>query len=798
VPRPSPARLGVAAMLLVVALALFPEAFLGGRVFYYRDIHLQWVGQMEVLVRTIASGSWPVWNPYAAFGQPLLANPNYEVYYPPTLLNLFMRPWTYYRLFVLLHLLVAGLGTYALGRRLGLSRIVAVLTGIAWMASGPLVSLVTLWNHLAAAAWMPWSAWAGHRAAARPTFSAGALWGAVMAAPVLAGSPEMALFTGIFGGVFAMGATRGPGGGRRLVHAGATAGVVALALSAAQWMPSVELAHRSRRGDLPAAQREFWSVPAVDLLQCVIPAILDELPLQRRVRAVLYESREPFLRSLYVGLSTVALVAAAIATRRRAALALALLAVGMAAFALGRHSPVANLMEAILPPLRSLRFPAKAMVPASLAWAVLAGIGLQAWMARSAQRGDAVMRVAGAAMAVVGLSVAALVLFHARGVGEALLAPEFTHRTLEQEMAPIGARVLVAGVAALAMAVLAFVRPASARVTAVLAAAIVTGDLVCATARLTPVADPELYTFRPPALAHLGPAPGTRVYSFDYFEPGQAERFLGHSGYLLKVPRQEWPVPWADAAALRAGLYPSLLAYWNVQDGYRIDWLGLYPPHLTALVAASRRAMLTARFLRFLQIGAVTHVLALHDEGLENLVPVATVPGLFIEDLHVFQVPGTLPLAYAVDGARIASDAEAPALLQSPALDIRREIVLPTGRAAPPRPGFSGEARLLDWRADRVTVDARLSAPGYVVLVEGYDPSWRATVDGQPAEVLRANLAFRAVAAPAGDHRVVFTYRPAAALVGLGVSVATVLGCAAILFRPRRTAPSPPPRGASA
>jgi uncharacterized membrane protein YfhO len=87
-----------------------------------------------------------------------------------------------------------------------------------------------------------------------------------------------------------------------------------------------------------------------------------------------------------------------------------------------------------------------------------------------------------------------------------------------------------------------------------------------------------------------------------------------------------------------------------------------------------------------------------------------------------------------------------------------------------------------------VTVEARLSAPGHVVLVEGFDPAWRATVDGKRAEVLRANLGFRAVAAPAGDHRIVFTYRPMSALVGLATSMAAMIACTAILWRTRRTA----------
>ena len=789
--RADPRLILVGAMTLV-ALALFPDAFLGGRVFYYRDIHLQWVGQMEVLVRTVAAGSWPVWNPYASFGQPLLANPNYEVFYPLTVLNLVMAPWTYYRLFVFLHLLIAGLGTYAVGRRLGLSPLAAGLGGVAWMASGPLVSLVSLWNHLAAAAWIPWSAWGAHRAVTRPAFGPCAAWGAILAAPVLAGSPEMALFAGVFGLVFALAAARGPDGPRRMMRALAVAGLVALGLSAAQWVPSLELARRSRRADLPARQREFWSVPPVGLLQSVFPARLDELPLRPSVRAALYEAREPFLRSLYAGLSAAALVAIACASRRRAALGLAGLAVAMAGFALGRHAPIAGLLEVIVPPLRVLRFPAKAMVPASLAWALLVGLGLQAWLsAENRRRVDTVARIASAVVAVLGLAVAGLVLAHAGEVGETLLTADFTHRPLAEEIAPVGARLLAAGAFALAMAGLAWRRPRSAALAGTLAAVVVAADLVSANARLIPVADPELFTFRPPALRHLATAPGARVYSFDYFEPGQAERFLGHHGYLLKVPRQKWPVPWADAAALRAGLYPSLLGYWGVQDGFRIDSLGLYPPHMTALGDWLRRAALTPRFHRLLQIGGVTHVVALHREGLEDLVPVAQVPGLFVEDLHVFQVPDALPRAYVVDGARIAGDMEAARVLLDPSFDIRREIVLAAGSPSAPQPAFAGDARIVEWLPDRVVVEARLSAPGYVVLVEAHDPSWQATVDGQSADLLRANVGFRAVASPAGSHRVAFTYRPRAAVIGLAASIATVVLCAAVLARRPRASPAP-------
>ncbi|HEY8148349.1 MAG TPA: hypothetical protein VIK51_05545, partial [Vicinamibacteria bacterium] len=45
----------------VVAI-LFAGPLLRGEVFFYRDIHLQWVGQAEAFVRSVADGSWPLWN----------------------------------------------------------------------------------------------------------------------------------------------------------------------------------------------------------------------------------------------------------------------------------------------------------------------------------------------------------------------------------------------------------------------------------------------------------------------------------------------------------------------------------------------------------------------------------------------------------------------------------------------------------------------------------------------------------------------------------------------------------------
>ena len=54
----------------------------------------------------------------------------------------------------------------------------------------------------------------------------------------------------------------------------------------------------------------------------------------------------------------------------------------------------------------------------------------------------------------------------------------------------------------------------------------------------------------------------------------------------------------------------------------------------------------------------------------------------------------------------------------------------------------------------------RRSTGGFVVLNDVWHPWWSAFVDDLPAEVLRANVIFRAVQVPAGHYRVRFVFRP--------------------------------------
>ncbi len=76
--------------------------------------------------------------------------------------------------------------------------------------------------------------------------------------------------------------------------------------------------------------------------------------------------------------------------------------------------------------------------------------------------------------------------------------------------------------------------------------------------------------------------------------------------------------------------------------------------------------------------------------------------------------------------------------------------------------------------AGRVAARVRLDAPGYLVLSDADYPGWRATVDGQPAPILRANGFVRAVLLSPGEHTVEFTFAPPSLVAGAACSAAAL------------------------
>jgi hypothetical protein len=147
-------------------------------------------------------------------------------------------------------------------------------------------------------------------------------------------------------------------------------------------------------------------------------------------------------------------------------------------------------------------------------------------------------------------------------------------------------------------------------------------------------------------------------------------------------------------------------------------------------------------------------------------------------DVKIYENLDVLPRAFLVHKAAAAADDEAAlSLMQSPTFDPAAEVVLAGGLPEPSLPGEGTDSvRVAHYAPERIEIEVDAGSSGYLVVTDAWYPGWRVTIDGEPRVIQRADLFFRAVAVDAGYHRVAFTFRPVSLPIGVGVSLAGMVG----------------------
>lgn len=167
--------------------------------------------------------------------------------------------------------------------------------------------------------------------------------------------------------------------------------------------------------------------------------------------------------------------------------------------------------------------------------------------------------------------------------------------------------------------------------------------------------------------------------------------------------------------------------------------------------------------------------------------------GQFSPGLRALADPHVFGRAFVVPQAEVSVDKSVFELIARDAEAFRRSVFL---QAPPPedRSGPGGSVQGVWLEPNRVRVEA--TGPGYLVLTDLYAPGWRATVDGVPTPVLRANGGLhRAVGLSPGPHRVVFTYFPDTLRQGAWISgISLTLWLGLLLLGRSRPAPPAPER----
>jgi hypothetical protein len=785
--------------LLAIAIALVPVGgvFTLSRLFVVRDLALTFHSRFLYTRHSFFSGSFPLWDPYVANGQPAVNDALYQLFHLPSLAVRLLLPETLaYNLWVALPIPLCALGMYLYLRRY-LSAPASAFGGIVFAVGGPIVSTPNFPNFSWSIATTPYVLWALDRVFERKTPGAATLLAVIVSCQALAGEPVSLAATLLIAAAYAI-AVDGRWRDLRgvfLTGAGLAAGVL---LSAIQYVPLVLAGRASMRSTMTAA--DFWLFHPLLSFELVVPHFFGDYfnsNLKELAWMVALNSdRDPFYYTMYLGVPVLLLAAVGMLSGRPRTRFWTIVILACAVASLGAHTPIYPALQALIPPLRMFRFPVKYLSFVMLGLGVLSAMVMQWFLDGDVPRRAAKIVIIGGAAAAVITYVAIAWLLIAptlpiRGFFELALWAKVPAPVQGAEFLVFRARPLLSSMllkliaATFLLAIAASMRRERRLALMVLSVATVV-DLLASNSSVNPTVEPSLLA-EPAWLNSVPRDMHERVYV-----GGRLEGYVNI--FDMDGPRYAASMDGVSQMEQRYVLAAQLMFQPSgprVREALSYDLPLLWPLEYARTIGLFKYASREDR-QRFLRRVGVRYVV-MATPPFPGAKPLARLVG--VEQMQLYDFNPAAQRAYIVPDALMGPDViwQIQGLFQERFNPASGVLV---SESPPPASGIAGmpvpaSASFIEDGLNRVVIRAGLPADGYLALLDTYSPDWAVEVDGAPAPLMRANGLFRAVHLVAGTHVVTFTYRPsklyAGALITGITAVALTLWCALGTRRVRRT-----------
>lgn len=752
--------------MALVAFVPFVRGVLAGGALYFRDLSLIFHPFRRFVAEGLRQGEARYWDPFVHEGVPLVYPP---IAYPLDLLHAVWIDERWFSLLLALHVPFAAVAVFALARSFGLSPVAAGGAGLVYALGGFALSTLNFYLYVQALAWAPVTILTLRRA----THGTGrhVVWaGASIAVLISTLGMELALQAVVIAFVLLVPA-RHPGAWTRA--AGSVVLGTALAAPVILVMKA-QMATGERVGGFPVDVMLNQSVHPLGLLQVLIADLFGDLGAlpDRWWGSRFFDRGFPYILSVYLGATVLALALAGGWSRQGPTRRLAVLLVLALAATLGRYAGLSSVLDLVPPALRVFRFPVKLFFTVHLATALLAGWGLEALV-----RDPVAWKRLAVAAGLLGLALAAVpalpwlvpggaAWFVAHFFPAALSWPtRLGHlEHLARDAGTGGALALVLA----ALAVLVRRGRLAPRTGALLAATLAVADLLRAGAGLNPMVGASFFAVSPEVQAVLRTVPDLqRVFTCNVEGSAaywRARRERGaHHELMTFAAQTDTLTPHRNRAVhIRSALSPDLT---SLVPRSRLPPPGLSCADPDTLVPELRRR-------------GVSHVVSLDPLTHAGLHEVARAAPARIAPLalHLYAVTEPRPLRFVATRIRRAKppDDSTVWIADAPA-DVD---------------GATGTVRVVRETMRILEMDVDASQETAVVVLEGSFPGWKAWRNGEPAPMLEASH-HRAVWVPAGHSRVVMRYSPRGLREGLVIAL-LAMGAAGVLWRGGLRGAAPP------
>jgi hypothetical protein len=765
-----------------LALLYFVGAFLPDRQIGGTDYFIGGYYFLEFAARRLHEGSFPKWVPDIFGGLPMYSNPG-GLFYPLRLLLSFILPVARVMpaLFVV-QFTLAGVGMHLLVRALGVRHWVAIVAGVAFEFTGVVISYVFAGHdgRIIVATLAPLVFFflvRGVRSGERRWFvGLAATVGLSLLSMQIQSAYYLLLSAALWTLFLLVRQWRMAGGAasvRRAVLALVAVGF-AFALAAVNFLPFSSYVKDSPRSATANRDFEFstqFSMPLVETIGLAVPEQSGFLET--------YQGDNPFkLHTEYVGAVVLLLVVVGVVLSRRDRVwqFMAALAVLMLSICYGSNTPVYALYYRFLPGTSKFRSPSIALYLVSLALVVMAALALErlaSFLDAPRAEDGGPSRRSGILPLTICAAASMIVLLVAGGVAldGSTRAAGWARFALCFYIGAFTLRAMLRGTL-------------NVRAAAMILVAVTAGDLLTIDRHFIRMQAPPTRAFaEDDVVKYLRTHTPGRVWVFPFPDQPKAPHYLGNG---LFGPRSDYLMHFGIMQA--GGEHGNQLYRWNQlvgigKGGNLLDWHNFveYP------------AIMEAAGIRYIVSGVR---LQLYDVKLKT--GIRGIRQAYRGSAFIYVDDRALSRATLVPSVRAAPADSALAIMRGGDWD-PHTLALVDAPAAPfanpdSLPANPGTTQIDRDEPDHIQVSVRATAPALLVLADNYADGWVATVDGRETPILRTNHTFRGVPVTAGNHTVVFMFKPPLFYAGLAISLVTaIILIIGIVFVVRAYRPHPRP-----
>lgn len=148
----------------------------------------------------------------------------------------------------------------------------------------------------------------------------------------------------------------------------------------------------------------------------------------------------------------------------------------------------------------------------------------------------------------------------------------------------------------------------------------------------------------------------------------------------------------------------------------------------------------------------------------------------------IFENPNYLPRFYFAKKVVHLSEEETKQKFSDPTFDPKTTTLLSNVKSLLPETSGEGEIKLNSYSPNKIELTTKTENPEILITSDQYDTGWNVNIDNKKTPLLKANLVFRGIEVPRGEHTITLTYQPKSFFYGSLISLISLFSllCIAI------------------